>query len=67
MEGRNTRLQGHAGRTDLLNWFRSIAVSRPRVILTHGEDGPRKALRDGIKDRFGFSAEKPAYREAIEL
>jgi len=34
-------LSGHAGRTDLLNWMGSLAASRPRVMLTHGEDGPR--------------------------
>ena len=39
-------LSGHAGQSDLLNWFGSIASSRPRVILTHGEDEQRKALRD---------------------
>jgi metallo-beta-lactamase family protein len=28
----------HAGQTDLLKWFASVAPSRPRVIITHGED-----------------------------
>src|SRR5262245_33148075 len=28
----------HAGQTDLLEWFSAIAASRPRVVLTHGED-----------------------------
>jgi metallo-beta-lactamase family protein len=60
-------LSGHAGRTDLLNWFGSLASSRPRLILTHGEDGPRAALRDAVKDRFGIAAEMPAYREMIEF
>ena len=35
-------LSGHAGQSDLLNWFGSIASSRPRVILTHGEDEQRE-------------------------
>jgi metallo-beta-lactamase family protein len=60
-------LSGHAGRTDLLNWFGSLASSRPRLILTHGEDGPRAALRDAIKNRFGVAGEMPAYREVIEF
>jgi metallo-beta-lactamase family protein len=60
-------LSGHAGRTDLLNWFGSLAASRPRLILTHGEDGPRAALRDAIKVRFGITGEMPAYREIIEF
>ena len=60
-------LSGHAGQADLLNWFGSLAASRPRVILTHGEDGPRAALRERIRGRFGLDAEMPAYRETIEL
>jgi metallo-beta-lactamase family protein len=59
-------LSGHAGQADLLNWFGSLAPSKPRVILTHGEDGPRKALADGIRRRFGLLSEMPAYREVIE-
>jgi metallo-beta-lactamase family protein len=59
-------LSGHAAQSDLLNWLGSLASSRPRVILTHGEDGPRKALRTCIQDRFGLRAEMPAYREVIE-
>jgi metallo-beta-lactamase family protein len=60
-------LSGHAGQSDLLNWFGSVASSRPRVILTHGEDGPRSTLRARIQERFGLSAEMPAYREVIEF
>jgi metallo-beta-lactamase family protein len=60
-------LSGHAGQSDLLNWIGSLAPARPRVILTHGEDGPRRALRDRIQERFGLAAEMPAYREVIEF
>jgi metallo-beta-lactamase family protein len=60
-------LSGHAGQSDLLNWFGSLASSRPRVILTHGEDGPRSALRARIQERSGLSAEMPAYRDVIEF
>jgi metallo-beta-lactamase family protein len=58
-------LSGHAGQSDLLNWLGSVASSRPRVILTHGEDGPRKALAARIQERFGLPSELPAYREVI--
>jgi metallo-beta-lactamase family protein len=60
-------LSGHAGQSDLLNWIGSLASSRPRVILTHGEDGPRGALRSRIQERFGLDAEMCAYRETIEV
>jgi len=60
-------LSGHAGQSDLLNWFGSLAASRPRVILTHGEDGQRATLRARIQEQFGLQSEMPAYREMIEF
>jgi metallo-beta-lactamase family protein len=60
-------LSGHAGQADLLNWLATLAPSRPRVILTHGEDGPRRALRDCIQQRFGLASEMPGYRDVIEF
>jgi metallo-beta-lactamase family protein len=60
-------LSGHAGQSDLLAWVRSLAPSRPRLVLTHGEDGPRAALRDRIYEQFGLAAEMPGYRETIEI
>ena len=57
----------HAGQTDLLSWFSSIAPSKPRVILTHGEDGPRETLAKKIQQRFKLSCKMPAMGETIEL
>jgi metallo-beta-lactamase family protein len=60
-------LSGHAGQSDLLNWLATLARSRPRVILTHGEEGPRRALRACVQQRFGLAAEMPGYRDVIEF
>jgi metallo-beta-lactamase family protein len=60
-------LSGHAGQKDLVKWFDSMAHARPRVILTHGEDKPRDALRRIIADRHQLSAECPGLNEAIEI
>ena len=60
-------LSGHAGQSDLLNWFGSLAASRPRVILTHGEDVQRRALGDCIRQRFGLACEMPAHRAVVEF
>jgi metallo-beta-lactamase family protein len=59
-------LSGHAGQADLLAWMGTLAPSRPRVILTHGEDGPRGVLAGLIQKQFGLKAELPKYRESIE-
>jgi metallo-beta-lactamase family protein len=60
-------LSGHAGQSDLLAWVSSLASSRPKIILTHGEDGPRQSLQRLIRERLGLAAELPGYRETIEL
>jgi metallo-beta-lactamase family protein len=60
-------LSGHAGQSDLMRWFDSIAHSRPRVILTHGEDKPRDALRRIIADRYQMNAHCPGLNETIEV
>jgi metallo-beta-lactamase family protein len=57
----------HAGQTDLLTWFSAIAPCRPRVVLTHGEDGPRTALAKKIQQRFSLPCRLPAMGETIEL
>jgi metallo-beta-lactamase family protein len=57
----------HAGQSDLLKWFVPLAASKPRVILTHGEDVPRKALRAQIQRRFGLSPHLPSQSEVAEI
>jgi metallo-beta-lactamase family protein len=57
----------HAGQTDLLTWFSAIAPSKPRVILTHGEDGPREALAKRIQERFKSTSTLPGMGDVIEL
>jgi metallo-beta-lactamase family protein len=53
--------------TTLLKWFSAIAPSRPRVILTHGEDEPRAALARKIQQQFKLSCRLPDMGEMIEL
>ena len=58
---------GHAGQTDLMEWFKVIAPCRPRVVLTHGEDKQREALAALIHERYHLPSIVPAMRETIEL
>jgi metallo-beta-lactamase family protein len=57
----------HAGQTDLLAWFKVIAPSRPRVVLTHGENEPREILAQKIQQRFKLQPQLPELNEVIEL
>ena len=57
----------HAGQTDLLTWFSAIAPSKPRVVLTHGEDRQREALAKKIQRQFKLSSHLPKMGETIEF
>ena len=57
----------HAGQTDLLAWFDVIAPSRPRVVLTHGENMQRGILAKLIEQRHQLKPQMPELNEVIEL
>jgi metallo-beta-lactamase family protein len=57
----------HADQTGLLDWYGVMAPTRPRTIITHGEDRARKALSDLINSRFGVKTECPALGDVIEI
>jgi metallo-beta-lactamase family protein len=57
----------HAGQTDLMHWFNVLAPSKPRVVLTHGEDDQRGALARLIQQRYRLPSKLPTMNETIEL
>lgn len=57
----------HAGQSDLMAWFGKLAASKPRVVLTHGDDGPRNALAKLIAERHGITPDLPNVGDVIEL
>jgi metallo-beta-lactamase family protein len=60
-------LSGHAGQRDLVQWFDSMAESRPQLFLTHGEEKARDALRHIIASRHQIDAACPGMNEVIEI
>jgi metallo-beta-lactamase family protein len=57
----------HAGQTDLMRWFDVIAPSKPRVVLTHGEDDQRAALAKLIQQRYRLPPQLRKMGETIEV
>lgn len=57
----------HAGQTELVEWFGALAGSKPSLVLTHGEEGPRRALAAKIADRYGIDARLPRMNESISV
>jgi metallo-beta-lactamase family protein len=57
----------HAGQTDLLAWLKPLAAGKPRVILTHGEAGPRAELAKKIQSDFGLKCELPGIADCVAV
>ena len=57
----------HADRDDLIEWAGCLAPSKPRFILTHGEDGPRTALAKALEEHYGVTPHLPDHGETIQI
>lgn len=57
----------HAGQTDLIHWLSSLVPSKPRIVLTHGENMPRQALQSKIMQKFRLPSLLPNLFDTIEL
>lgn len=57
----------HAGQDELLKWFAAVAPSKPRTIITHGEDRVRKIFSELIRSRHGLRPECPNLGDVIEI
>jgi metallo-beta-lactamase family protein len=57
----------HADQNGILDWFASVAPSRPRTIITHGEKRARQALSELISSRHGIKTECPELGDVIEV
>ncbi len=60
-------LSAHAGQSDLLKWFGALANSKPKLVLSHGEDRGRKPLAELINKKYGIEAILPEYSYTIEI
>jgi metallo-beta-lactamase family protein len=57
----------HAGQKDLLAWFDGLASSKPRVVIIHGEDGPREALAKLIGQKYRLKTELPQMQSKLVI
>ncbi len=57
----------HAGQTELVEWMTDLAPHKPRVLLTHGENGPRRELAKKLNERWGLRADRPELGAIVEL
>jgi metallo-beta-lactamase family protein len=57
----------HAGQSELVKWAMPFQNTKPRLFLTHGEDGPRTALKGQLKSRLGLECSMPKYGDIVDL
>jgi metallo-beta-lactamase family protein len=57
----------HAGQKDLLAWLDVMAPCRPKILINHGEDEAREALRTRIQERHGLTPELPDEGTVVHL
>lgn len=57
----------HAGQSGLVTWAAAFQETKPRMFLTHGEDEPRRILRDCLKARLDLDATMPNYGNEVEI
>lgn len=57
----------HAGQGELLKWFRSLAPSKPQVVLTHGEARGREPLAALIREHHGLKCRLPSQGDSVSL
>jgi len=55
------------GHRRVLAWLGGVAPSKPRVVLTHGEDNTRRMPSLEVKKHYGLTISMPRLGEAVEL
>jgi len=57
----------HADQKGLLEWFGAVASSKPRTIITHGEDGARGVFSGLIDSHHRIKTQCPNLGDVIEI
>jgi metallo-beta-lactamase family protein len=60
-------MSGHADRSEIVRWLKTLPSPPTRVMLVHGEPHPMDALKSTIKSALGWDAETPQHLETVSL
>lgn len=60
-------LSAHAGQDHLAAWMKPLAGGKPRILLNHGENTPRQALRLRLNKDYGLDSAAPQRGETVEV
>lgn len=62
-----SNVSAHADYEETLNWLGNFRKAPIKIFVTHGEAEAAESLKIKIEERFGWSAEVPAYMESVVL
>lgn len=57
----------HADKDDVRAWLHSAATTPERLVLVHGEDDARTALKALLEGEFGIPVDTPGYTDTLTL
>jgi metallo-beta-lactamase family protein len=60
-------MSAHADRRELVRWLSTLPGPPTRLCLVHGEPQPMDALKELVRERFGWSAQTPQHGERVEI
>ena len=64
---KNDSMSAHADRGEIIRWLETLPAAPGRLCLVHGEPGAMDALKGRVRERFGWEAATPGYREVVTL
>jgi metallo-beta-lactamase family protein len=60
-------MSGHADRSEIVRWLKTLPSPPRRLMLVHGEPAPMDALKGTIERALGWKAETPQHLETVTL
>jgi metallo-beta-lactamase family protein len=61
------QMSGHADRSEIIRWLKTLPAPPKRLFLVHGEPKPMDALKGTIKAELGWDAHTPQHQETVGL
>ncbi len=62
-----TNFSAHSDQREIMDWLKQIPAPPKRLFLTHGEDGPRKVLKELVEKELGWNVAMPKLNEIVDL
>ncbi len=60
-------LSAHADQTELLEWMQAIKKQPEQIFIVHGERESSEALKQKIKERYGWNAQLPQLFDSVKI